>query len=48
MPPLLNAIRSAEPGYYELQATGETVEDPDLVATWKVQEPPEGGWKAGE
>ena len=32
-PPLPDAFRPAEPGKYELQSTGEIVEDPDLLYT---------------
>jgi hypothetical protein len=38
-PPLLQAISPAKPGIYTLKGTGENVENPDLLATWRVQEP---------
>ena len=41
MPPMLSAIRPAEPGTYQLQMSGEEVEDPDLLASWTMQAPPE-------
>jgi hypothetical protein len=42
MPPLLAAIRPAEPGRYVLEMSGETIDDPDLLATWTIEEPPTG------
>lgn len=39
MPPTLDAISSAGPGVYNLRSTGESVEDPDLLATWSVTKP---------
>lgn len=39
MPPVLDSIRSAGPGVYNLLSTGESVEDPDLLATWEVTKP---------
>ena len=39
MPPLLEAIRDADPGIYALRTTDEKIEDPDLLATWQVREP---------
>ena len=40
MPPFLHVIRKADPGVYELEETGERVEDPDLLATWSITRPP--------
>jgi len=40
MPPDLRAISSAGPGVYNLRSTGERVENPDLLATWTIQDPP--------
>jgi hypothetical protein len=40
MPPDLRAIQPADPGIYTLHMTGESVENPDLLATWTVTEPP--------
>lgn len=40
MAPLLEAIEIAEPGFYVLTNTGEQVEDPDLIARWRVTKPP--------
>ena len=36
MPPALDHIAPAAPGVYRLRTTGETVENPDLLATWSV------------
>lgn len=41
MPPALDAIRPAKPGSYSLHETKETIEDPDLLATWTIQKPTE-------
>jgi len=40
MPPDLGAISAAVPGIYTLHATGERIENPDLLATWTIQAPP--------
>jgi hypothetical protein len=40
MPPDLRCIRKAGPGQYRLHGTQETIENPDLLATWTVQAPP--------
>ncbi|WP_150427881.1 hypothetical protein [Dechloromonas sp. CZR5] len=37
MPPNLDSVCAAKPGTYSLRSTGETVEDPDLLATWTVR-----------
>lgn len=37
MPPNLDSVSAAKPGTYSLRSTGETVEDPDLLATWTVR-----------
>jgi hypothetical protein len=39
MPPALDAIHPATRGRYTLRTTGETVDDPDLLATWDVYPP---------
>lgn len=39
MPAVLSAYEEAPPGDYHLQATGEVVSNPDLMATWIVYEP---------
>jgi hypothetical protein len=39
MPPTLDSISLANPGTYKLHATGETIEDPDLLSTWSVTKP---------
>jgi hypothetical protein len=36
MPPDLRSVKPAKPGTYTLRSTGETVADPDLLATWNV------------
>lgn len=44
LPPELDAFQPARPGIYRLRATGEEVENPDLLATWTVHPPrPRGG-----
>lgn len=40
MPPDLRCIQRAKPGHYRLQATNETIDDPDLLATWTRTAPP--------
>jgi hypothetical protein len=39
MPPDLGAISQAEPGVYRLRTTGEQIENPDLLASWRIEEP---------
>lgn len=39
MPPVLDSISPADPGVYNLRSTGESIEDPDLLATWSVTKP---------
>lgn len=39
MPPMLEAIQEADPGVYRLAETGEEVENPDLLCTWKITKP---------
>ncbi|MCD7731513.1 MAG: hypothetical protein LUI05_08490 [Oscillospiraceae bacterium] len=36
LPPDLNAIRPAPKGNYRLFSTGEAVESPDFISTWRV------------
>ena len=36
LPPDLDALRSAEPGEYELSETGEVVVDPDYTSIWRI------------
>ena len=36
MPPAFEVIEQARPGTYTLRSTGETIENPDLLATWEV------------
>jgi hypothetical protein len=40
MPPDLRCIQKARPGQYKLHGARETIENPDLLATWTVQAPP--------
>ncbi len=40
MPPDLRAISAAGTGIYTLHSTGERVENPDLLASWTIHEPP--------
>ena len=40
MPPDLRAISTAGIGIYTLHSTGERVENPDLLASWAIHEPP--------
>ena len=40
MPPSQDAIGPANPGSYHLRSTGETVENPDLLATWTLTKSP--------
>ena len=40
IPPDPRAISEASPGIYTLRETGEQIKDPDLLATWTIQEPP--------
>jgi hypothetical protein len=39
LPPDLDALRSAEPGEYELSGTGEVVVDPDYTSIWWISRP---------
>jgi hypothetical protein len=39
LPPDLSAFKDAQPGHYSLRSTGETVIDPDLLATWTISPP---------
>ena len=39
MPPAVELLERARPGTYTLHSTGEKVQDPDLLATWNVDEP---------
>jgi hypothetical protein len=41
LPPQLDAFDPAEPGEYRLRNSGEVVINPDFVATWVVEAPPE-------
>jgi hypothetical protein len=36
LPPDLDALRSAEPGEYELSESGEVVVDPDYTSVWRI------------
>ena len=39
MPPAVKLLEQARPGTYTLHTTGEKVKDPDLLATWNIDEP---------
>jgi hypothetical protein len=39
LPPHLQVFQAANPGSYKLRSTGETVKDPDVLATWSVTPP---------
>ena len=39
LPPDPSAISAAAPGSYRLRSTGETIEDPDFLATWTCIRP---------
>ncbi|MET0313879.1 MAG: hypothetical protein ABW275_05755 [Hansschlegelia sp.] len=39
LPPATSFFAVADPGRYRLRSTGEVVVDPDVLATWSVQEP---------
>ncbi|MFV2060747.1 MAG: hypothetical protein ACC653_08675 [Gammaproteobacteria bacterium] len=36
MPPDTSCIKAAEPGEYNLTATGETIKNPDFLCSWEV------------
>lgn len=40
LPPDVGPFQDAKPGEYKLRSTGEVVVDPDLLATWTVNNPP--------
>ena len=40
LPPLLGAFQLASPGEYKLRSTGETVKDPEVLATWSITAAP--------
>ncbi|MCB2201393.1 hypothetical protein KQH51_01530 [bacterium] len=40
LPPDLQSVKDAPPGTYRLRSTGEEIENPDLISTWVVHEPP--------
>ncbi len=42
LPPDPRGIRKAKPGTYTLRSTGETVENPDYLATWDCTLPEPG------
>lgn len=39
LPPQLDAIFQAAPGWYRLQSTGEDVLDPDFLSNWTIELP---------
>jgi hypothetical protein len=40
LPPSTSAFRKARDGAYSLRATKEVIHDPDLLATWRIDNPP--------
>lgn len=38
LPPATSWFGHAEPGEYKLKTTGETVVDPDVLSTWRIEE----------
>jgi hypothetical protein len=39
LPPDLRNVSDAAPGAYRLRSTGETIVDPDLIASWEIRGP---------
>jgi hypothetical protein len=39
LPPDLRSLRAAEPGAYRLRSTGETLVEPDFIASWEIRSP---------
>ena len=39
LPPDFRAFQKAKPGEYHLKSTGEIVEDPDFLVTWRMNKP---------
>ena len=39
MPPDQRSIKIARPGIYTLKMSGEKVVNPDLLSTWKIEQP---------
>jgi hypothetical protein len=40
LPPSTSAFRKARAGAYTLSTTQEVIHDPDLLATWRIDNPP--------
>jgi hypothetical protein len=43
LPPAIESLQSAPPGEYRERSSGAVVVDPDLISTWELREPSEGG-----
>jgi|SRR5450830_604096 len=41
MPPFLDDLNPAKPGFYELRSTGESVENPDFTFSMTITKPPQ-------
>ncbi|WP_020180938.1 hypothetical protein [Methylopila sp. M107] len=41
LPPSTDSLGTAQPGEYRLRATGETVINPDVLSTWRIEAPTE-------
>lgn len=39
LPPDLRSVSEAAPGAYRLRSTGETLVDPDFIASWEIRSP---------
>ena len=39
LPPDLQSVSEAAPGAYRLRSTGETIVDPDFIASWEIRGP---------
>jgi hypothetical protein len=39
LPPDLRSVSEAAPGAYRLRSTGETIVDPDFIASWEIRSP---------
>jgi hypothetical protein len=43
LPPATGWFGHAQPGEYQLKTTGETVVNPDVLSTWRIEEGTQGG-----
>jgi hypothetical protein len=43
LPPDTSAFKPAQPGEFRIRATGETITNPDLLATWEIRPPGPAG-----